>query len=88
MGVRTSIYLDDDLHAAWKASGVPGAEVFRRGLGARLPEEVAAVRAVEAGAEAARVEHRELRDEIAVDVREAVRDEVRSALRDLQGGGL
>ena len=31
MGQRTSVYLDDDLHAAAKASGVPLAELFRRG---------------------------------------------------------
>ena len=32
MGQCTSIYLDDDLHAAVKASGVPLAELIRRGL--------------------------------------------------------
>jgi hypothetical protein len=32
MGQRTSVYLDDDLHAAVKASGVPLAELIRRGL--------------------------------------------------------
>jgi hypothetical protein len=32
MGRRTSIYLDDDLQAAVKASGVPLAELIRRGL--------------------------------------------------------
>ena len=32
MGQRTSVYLDDDLHAAAKASGVPLAELIRHGL--------------------------------------------------------
>ena len=32
MGRRTSVYLDDDLHAAFEASGVPLAELIRRGL--------------------------------------------------------
>jgi hypothetical protein len=31
MGTRTSIYLNDELHEAWKASGVPLAELVRRG---------------------------------------------------------
>jgi hypothetical protein len=34
MGNRTSVYLDDDLQAAVKASGTPLAELIRRGLGA------------------------------------------------------
>jgi hypothetical protein len=34
MGQRTSVYLDEDLQAAVKASGVPLAELIRRGLGA------------------------------------------------------
>jgi hypothetical protein len=34
MGQRTSVYLDDSLQAAEKASGVPIAELVRRGLGA------------------------------------------------------
>ena len=34
MGTRTSVYLDDDLKAAVKASDVPLAEVIRRGLAA------------------------------------------------------
>jgi hypothetical protein len=37
MGQRTSVYLDDDLHAAVKASGVPLAELIRRGLGTAAP---------------------------------------------------
>ena len=32
MGQRTSVYLNGDLHAAAKASGVPLAELIRRGL--------------------------------------------------------
>ena len=32
MGQRTSVYLDDDLHAAAETSGVPLAELLRRGL--------------------------------------------------------
>ena len=32
MGLRTSIYLTDELATIWKASGLPAAEVFRRGL--------------------------------------------------------
>ena len=34
MGRRTSVSLDDSLQAAEKASGVPIAELVRRGLGA------------------------------------------------------
>jgi hypothetical protein len=34
MGQRTSVYLDDGLQAAVKASGVPPGELIRRGLGA------------------------------------------------------
>lgn len=34
MGQRTSVYLDDDLHAAAKASGISLAKLIRRGLGA------------------------------------------------------
>ena len=32
MGQRTSVYLDDGLHAAAEASGVPLAELLRRSL--------------------------------------------------------
>jgi hypothetical protein len=32
MGTRTSVYLDDGLQAAAKASGAPLAELIRRGL--------------------------------------------------------
>lgn len=38
MGERTSIYLADDLGAAVKASGVPLAELIRRGLAAGTEE--------------------------------------------------
>jgi hypothetical protein len=41
MGQRTSVYLDDDLHAAVKASGIPLAELVRRGLTASSPSEEA-----------------------------------------------
>jgi hypothetical protein len=34
MGQRTSVYLEDDLHTAAKASGIPLAELVRRGLAA------------------------------------------------------
>jgi hypothetical protein len=39
MGQRTSVYLDDDLHAAVKASDVPLAELVRRGLAASSASE-------------------------------------------------
>jgi hypothetical protein len=32
MGRKTSVTLPGDLHAAWKAAGLPLAEVIRRGL--------------------------------------------------------
>ena len=38
MGQRTSVYLSDELKAAVKASGVPLAELVRRGLGVAAPE--------------------------------------------------
>jgi hypothetical protein len=66
MGRKTSVYLPDDLAADVRASGVPMAELLRRGLGLGVVDEGVS---------------RE-------DVREIVRDEVRSALRDAQGGGL
>ena len=37
MGQRTSVYFDEDLSAAVKASGVPFAELVRRGLAASTP---------------------------------------------------
>jgi hypothetical protein len=100
MGVRTSVYLSGDLAAAVKAAGVPLAELVRRGLEARSPEEAAAElaagRAVEsvrpwlledfavAAARAVSGAH----DDLFAELGAVVRDEVRSALRDLQGGGL
>lgn len=38
MGKRTSIYLSDELAEAVRASGVPIAELVRRGLEASRPE--------------------------------------------------
>ena len=32
MGLKTSVYLSDDLAASWRASKLPLAEVIRRGL--------------------------------------------------------
>ena len=37
MGLRTSVYLSDELAAMWRASGVPLAELIRRGLSAGGP---------------------------------------------------
>ena len=37
MGLRTSVYLSDELRAMWKASGLPLGEVIRRGLQAGGP---------------------------------------------------
>ena len=37
-GRRTSIYLREELEAAVKASGLPIAELIRRGLGTAAPE--------------------------------------------------
>ena len=34
MGKRTSVYLSDELHEAWRASGVPLAELVRQALSA------------------------------------------------------
>jgi hypothetical protein len=39
VGKRTSVYLSDGLAAAVEASGVPLAELIRRGLAARTPGE-------------------------------------------------
>lgn len=98
MGIRTSIYLSDDLHAAVKASGETVAEIIRRGLRERSPEEVAAWEAAEAvaaqvheavasglrsaAAEAIQGAHADSQDALA----EIVERAVRSALRDAQGG--
>lgn len=46
MGLRTSVYLSDELAAMWKASGVPLAEVIRRGLAAGGPVDEATLRSV------------------------------------------
>ena len=42
MGHRVSVYLPDELHAAWKASGLPLGEAVRRGLDVapRVPAQV------------------------------------------------
>lgn len=37
MGKRTSVYLSDKIEAAVKASGVPLAELVKRGLGTQAP---------------------------------------------------
>jgi hypothetical protein len=37
MGKRTSVYLSDELSDAVKASGIPPAELIRRGLGISEP---------------------------------------------------
>lgn len=37
MGKRTSVYLSDELHEAWQASGVPLADLVRRGLERSAP---------------------------------------------------
>ena len=46
MGLRTSVYLSDELAAMWRASGVPLAEVIRRGLSAGGPVDEATLRRV------------------------------------------
>jgi hypothetical protein len=46
MGRRTSVYLDDALEAAVRASGVPVAELVRRGLDMAPGTVVAGVRVV------------------------------------------
>jgi hypothetical protein len=48
MGQRTSVYLDDDLAAAVKASGIPLAELVRRGLAASTAPAAQAAPAVPA----------------------------------------
>jgi hypothetical protein len=44
MGSKTSVYLSDELHEAVKASGVPLAELVRRGLEASTPDGPEALR--------------------------------------------
>jgi hypothetical protein len=46
MGLRTSVYLSDGLAAMWRASGLPLAEVIRRGLSAGGPVDEATLRQV------------------------------------------
>jgi hypothetical protein len=46
MGLRTSVYLSDELAAMWRASGVPLAELIRRGLSAGGPVDEATLRRV------------------------------------------
>ena len=46
MGLRTSVYLSDELAAMWKASKLPLAEVVRRGLSAGGPVDEATLRHV------------------------------------------
>ena len=46
MGLRTSVYLSDELAAMWRASGVPLAEVIRRGLSAGGPVDEVTLRHV------------------------------------------
>lgn len=75
MGKRTSVYLTDDLEAAWKASGAGLAELVRRGLDADAPDE----RALR---EVARLAAQAVRD----DVESIVGEAVKRALRDAQGG--
>lgn len=93
MGLRTSVYLTDELEAAWKASGVPLGELVRRGLAERAVEDEAAWRAAEAVASRVEAALGAVRAEITKDVLEEVRQvareiiegAVREALR--QGGG-
>jgi hypothetical protein len=75
MGKRTSVYLTDSLAEGVDASGLGLAEIVRRGLGATGHDEGVARDAAQRAAEA-----------IAADLREIVRSEVKSALRDIQGG--
>ena len=46
MGLRTSVYLSDELAAMWRASRLPLAEVVRRGLSAGGPVDEATLRHV------------------------------------------
>lgn len=46
MGLRTSVYLSDELAAMWRASKLPLAEVVRRGLSAGGPVDEATLRHV------------------------------------------
>lgn len=75
MGLRTSVYLTDDVEAAWKASGAGLGELVRRGLGVDAPDERALREVARLAAEA-------VRDDVDAIVGEAVK----RALRDAQGG--
>jgi hypothetical protein len=75
MGKRTSVYLTDELAAAFTASGLSLTELVRRGLGAADPDEALVRAAATSAAEA-------VRD----DVDAIVGDAVKRALRDAQGG--
>jgi hypothetical protein len=96
MGRKTSVYLDDRLAADVAASGVTMVELLRRGLGQRAPDaglaRLAAELAVLDVADRLGAALAGLRADFAEDVRVVLRGEVadvvRSALRDLQGGGL
>ena len=46
MGLRTSVYLSGELAAMWRASGVPLAELIRRGLSAGGPVDEVTLRQV------------------------------------------
>jgi hypothetical protein len=72
---KTSVYLPGDLSAAVKASGVPLAELVRRGLGVEGADVQTARQAAAEALDA-------VRDELAGMVERAVR----SALHDAQGG--
>ena len=94
MGLRTSVYLTDELEAAWKASGVPLGELVRRGLGERAPEQAAAAGAAEAVRDEIRAALAGLAMQGGVDALESLGDElqdridraVERALRKMQGG--
>ena len=46
MGLRTSVYLTDELNAMWRASKLPLAEVIRRGLAAGGPVDEVTLRQI------------------------------------------
>ena len=46
MGLRTSVYLTDELNAMWRASRLPLAEVIRRGLAAGGPVDEVTLRQI------------------------------------------
>ena len=76
MARKTSVYLSDELEAAVDAAGVGVGVLVRRGLDwEAVSIRQAAAEAVAAG-----------RDDFWESIREVVRGEVRSALREMQGG--